>query len=310
MSRITVIGAGPLGRATIAELTRQGHDVTVASRSRVTLPAATWVPVDVVSGKGLDQLPASEAIVVCFGPPYAIAAWQRIWPVAIDNLIGAAQANDATLVLTGNLYAYARDRMPMRATDPLRPSTALGEVRAEVTRRLFAAHEQGRIRAVEVRGSDYLGADAPDAYLGRRLITPLLAGKAAGVIGDPDADHTWTAVSDFGRLLARGATDQEMAGRAWHVPSAPAISVRDLATRALRIAGVDAQPRFRTIPPAMVTVMGYFSAQLRAVASLAHQWNQPYVMDDLDTRELLRENHTELDDTLRAIVDAAWARPA
>lgn len=161
MSRITVIGAGPLGRVTIAELTRQGHDVTVASRSRVTLPAATWVPVDVASGKGLDQLPASEAIVVCFGPPYAIAAWQRIWPVAIDNLIGAAQANDATLVLTGNLYAYARDRMPMRATDPLRPSTALGEVRAEVTRRLFAAHEQGRIRAVEVRGSDYLGQTHP-----------------------------------------------------------------------------------------------------------------------------------------------------
>lgn len=309
MSRIAVIGAGPLGRSAVAELAGQGHDVIVATRNEVKLPNACWQRADVESGHGLDKLRA-EAIVVCYGPRYSINAWRRAWPTAIANLISTAQSGGSKLVLTGNLYAYAPGRMPMRATDPLQPATPLGEVRAEVSRRLFAAHDHGRIQAVEVRGSDYFGADAPNAYLGKGVLTPVLKGKAANIIGNADAVHTWTAVTDFGRLLARGATDEAMAGRAWHVPSAPAISIRELVSQAMRIAGFDGQPRFRAVPPAMLKAMGWFISPMRAIATMTHQLTQPYVMDDSDTRDLLGETHTDLDATLRAIVDAPWSRQA
>jgi len=157
MEHITVIGAGPLGRATTRTLVETGHQVTVATRSGTQLPGAQAARADVVTGDGLEGLASSAAIVACCNFTYTVAGWRHAWPLAIENLIRLAEQQDATLVVAGNLYSYARGVMPMRATDPLDPPSALGEVRADVTRRLFQAHEQGRIRAVEVRGSSYLG---------------------------------------------------------------------------------------------------------------------------------------------------------
>ena len=312
MEHITVIGAGPLGRAATRSLVEAGHRVTVATRSGTQLPGAQAVRADVVTGDGLEALAPGAAILACCGITYTIAGWRRDWPLAIDNLIKTAERQDATLVVTGNYYSYARGRMPMRATDPLdhQPS-ALGEVRAEVSRRLFAAHEQWRIRAVEVRGSSYLGADAgPGAYLGPRFVDPLLAKGATSVLGDPDLPYTMTAIPDFGRLLARAATDPAMPGRAWHVPSAPAVSVRELARMLLRAAGRDDEPRLRSMPASLLRVLGWFSPTLRAVRETLHQNTEPFVADDTDTRELLGETHTPLEETAADIVAARGGKAA
>jgi hypothetical protein len=40
---------------------------------------------------------------------------------------------------------------------PLRPNSVKGQVRTKLWTDALAAQEAGRIRAVEVRGSDYLG---------------------------------------------------------------------------------------------------------------------------------------------------------
>ena len=308
MSHVVVIGAGPLGRATTRTLLALGHDVTVATRSGTILPGARHVRVDVVTGDGLADLPPAEAIVACCNFGYSTKIWRPSWPAAIENLIRAATTREARLVVAGNLYAYAR-RMPMRATDPLAPPTPMGEVRAEVSTRLFAAHDSGRVRAVEVRGSDYFGPDSGDnTHLGRRFFEPLLAGRPARIIGDPDAPHSWTAVQDFGRLLARAATDPTMSGRAWHVPGAAAMSRREVATRFLALAGLDHTPRLRPLPGVLLRALGWFSPTMRAVASLLPQFTEPYLMDDQMTRDLLGESHTPMDATLGAILDEL--RPA
>ena len=174
-----------------------------------------------------------------------------------------------------------------------------------MTRRLFAAHEQGCIRAVEVRGSSYIGADAgPVAYLGSRLTDPLLAKGAASVLGDPDLPYTMTAIPDFGRLLARAATDPAMPGRAWHVPSAPAGSVRDLARMLLRAAGREGEPKLRTMPTSLLRLLGWFSPTLRAVGDTLYQTAEPFIADDTDTRDLLGETHTPLEETVADIIAA------
>lgn len=303
MSHVIVVGSGPLGRATTRDLVSQGHDVTVATRSGTSLPDARSTRVDVVTGEGLGELPRAEAIVACCNFAYSAKSWLSCWPPAIDHLIRATEQRDATLVVAGNLYAYSR-RMPMRATDPLEPPTALGEARAVASQRLFAAHDAGRIRGVEVRGSDYYGPDSGSmSHLSRRFFEPLLAGRPAQVLGNPDAIHTWTAVADFGRLLARAATDPTMAGRAWHVPSAPAVSRREVATHFLRLAGIDHAPRLRPLPPALLTAMSWFSPMMRALRSLLPQLTEPYVMEDQDTRDLLAETHTPMETTLRAVIE-------
>lgn len=301
MSHIIVIGAGPLGRATTRTLLDQGHDVTVATRSGTKLPGARSVGVDVVTGDGLADLPQAAAVVACCNFPYSVKGWQSCWPPAVENLITTTEERDATLVVAGNLYASSGT--PMRATDPLQPATALGEVRALVSERLFTAHEAGRVRAVEVRGTDYFGPDSGTTnHLGRNFFAPLLADRTVRIVGDPDVPHSWTAVQDFGKLLARAATDPTMSGRAWHVPSAPAMSRREVAARFLELAGATHTPRLRPLPKALLTTLGWFSPTMRAVASLLPQFTEPHVMDDQDTHDLLSESHTPMDVTLGAIL--------
>ena len=306
MEHITVIGAGPLGRATTRTLVETGHQVTVATRSGTQLPGAQAARADVVTGDGLEGLASSAAIVACCNFTYTVAGWRHAWPLAIENLIRLAEQQDATLVVAGNLYSYARGVMPMRATDPLDPPSALGEVRADVTRRLFQAHEQGRIRAVEVRGSSYLGAGAgTGSYARSRIVGPLLAKGRAGIIGSADSPHTWTAISDFGRLLARAATDPGMTGRAWHVPSAPARSVRELARLLFQAAGIGGEPGLRVIPAPVMRLLGWFSPVMRAIGQTGYQMEAPFICDDTDTRDLLGETHTPLEETLAGMVAAA-----
>lgn len=278
----------------------------MATRSKTQLPEAASARADIVSGAGLDQLPTSAAIIACCNFPYSAAGWEACWPPAIDNLILLAEKHQATLVVVGNYYCYPLDKMPMRASDPLAPPSSLGKVRAEVSRRLFTAHEAGRIQAVEVRGSTYFGADAgPLAYIGPRFIDSLLTKGVANVIGNPDLPHTLTAIPDFGRLLARAATDKTMAGRAWHVPSAPATSIRELATLIMRTAGKSGEPRLRIAPKWAMRAMAVFSPTMRAIcATTLAQASTPFIADDSVTRELLGETHTPMEETVAAIVQA------
>src|SRR5204863_5300298 len=94
-------------------------------------------------------------------------------------------------------------------------------------RAALAAHQAGRIRASEVRASDYIQANS---LLSFALGKPLLAGRRAYVPGPLDVPHSWTSINDAAAMLVTAATDERAWGRAWHVPTSDPLTVRELAT--------------------------------------------------------------------------------
>ena len=214
---------------------------------------------------------------------------------------GALTVRAAVLVVAGNLYAVGPTDSPMRESDRPNPSTALGHARDRSWRLLREAHEAGQIRAAEIRGSDYLGPGPAERNVaGTRLTTPLLTGRTAWTVGDLDAPHTFTSTIDFGRLLARAAVDASMWGRVWHVPSAPAVTQRELARTILRVGGTTGEPKLRAYPAWVLRALGLASPILQAVGDMSYQFRAPFVMDDADARTLLGETHTPIEESLRA----------
>lgn len=67
---------------------------------------------------------------------------------------------------------------------------------------MLAAHQAGKIRATEVRSSDYIEANSIFSFV---LAKPLLAGKRAYVPGKLDRPHSWTSVSDVATALVTAA---------------------------------------------------------------------------------------------------------
>ena len=82
---------------------------------------------------------------------------------------------------------------------PLAANYAKGQVRAAMWQDALAAHQAGRVRAVEVRASDYVGPGA-ESHLDR-VFPALLAGKKIRVLGDPNAQYNWTHTEDMAATL-------------------------------------------------------------------------------------------------------------
>ncbi len=120
----------------------------------------------------------------------------------------------AVLVTLGNLYGYAAPTQPMRPSDPLDPPTDKGAIRVAMWRDALAAHEAGRVRAIEARASDFIGPGVgKNGHMGDRVVPRVLAGKGVSVLGDPDAPHSWTAIDDVARTLVRIGSDERAWGR-------------------------------------------------------------------------------------------------
>ena len=174
------------------------------------------------------------ALYNCANPRYH--RWPVDWPPIAAALLSAAEESGAVLATTGNLYGYGPVDGAMTEDTPLAATGRKGRVRARMWRDALAAHEAGRVRATEVRASDYLGGGA-DSMVSSVVVPAVLAGRTAWVPGRLDVPHSFTYTGDTARALVTVAADERAWGRAWHVPSPPPLTIRSLAGSLARIAG-------------------------------------------------------------------------
>jgi nucleoside-diphosphate-sugar epimerase len=170
----------------------------------------------------------------------------------------------------------------------------------------LAAHRAGRVRVTEARASDFFGPGVVDTSHFGRVVDRLLSGRKVRVLGDPDAPHSWTYVPDVGRTLAVLGTDERAWGRPWHVPSAAALSQRELAVRFCAVAGAPA-PSVAAFPAGSLTLAGVVSAQMRELKETRYQFDRPFLLDSSDCTATFGIEATPRDAALTAVADAARA---
>jgi nucleoside-diphosphate-sugar epimerase len=275
-----VFGTGPLGLAVLRELRSRGKSVRMVNRSsrvRFEKDAQTQVG-GANAANPIQTCEACEGATVvyhCIGLPYP--RWPEFPAIAAGIVEGAASAS-AKLVYADNLYAYGEVNEPMTEGMPLAATTKKGRIRADVAHSLIHANDAGKVRVAIARGSDFFGPFATEAAaMGTRVFGRALAGKAAQVIGNPDRLHTYTFIDDFAKTLVTLGEQDEALGKAWHVPSAPAMSTRVFVAKIFAALGkpakLSAAPRF------LISLMGMFDENLRELREMLYQFEQDFVMD-------------------------------
>jgi nucleoside-diphosphate-sugar epimerase len=303
MSKHIVVGAGPIGTATALLLAERGDDVVVVTRSGSgpKHPAITRTATDASSSADMSKLAAGAvAIYNCANPAYH--QWVTDWPPIAQALLAAAEHANAVLVTTSNLYGYGPVTGPMTEDLPLAAGGAKGTIRAEMWRDALAAHDAGRIRATEVRGSDYVGPGA-ESHLGERVIPRLLAGKDVTVMKSADTPHTWTATNDVARLLVTVALDEHAWGRPWHVPSNPPRTQREAIGDLCRVARVD-PVKVKEYPSLLIRGMGLFNPVMRELPEVAYQFEDPFVLNSSAAQTTFDLAPTPWDDMLAGAIDS------
>jgi nucleoside-diphosphate-sugar epimerase len=307
-----VFGSGPVGVAVVETLLAQGKQVRVASRSgaRRSLPAA----VEVVRGDATDP---ADTRRVCTGASHVYNCtnapdyhrWPEQFPPLQRGILAGAAAAGAKLIVLENLYMYGpHGGVPMTESTPLRGHGPRSTTRRLLTEELFAAHRAGQVRAVSVRASDFLGPHVTESLVGERFFGPFLAGKKVALFADPDVPHSLSFVGDVGRALVTVGARDEALGRAWHVPNAPAVTLREFA--ALVGAETGIAPRLSATPRPLTRVLlpliGLAVPPVRGLVENLYVFYDPYVVDHSAYAAAFGDAATPLREAIRQTV--AWAR--
>jgi nucleoside-diphosphate-sugar epimerase len=309
-SKHIVLGAGPLGTATLEALQRQSVPALLVSRRRPEGLAAS------VSHRSLDLrdvvalaalLQGCETAYFCAAPPYHL--WHKEFPALQMAALQASNKARCALVIADNLYGYSLPGAgaALHEGSPLIPATRKGRVRALMAATALAAHHAGDVRVAILRASDVFGPRVRNSALGERIWPALLAGKMVRFSGDPDQPHSYAYIDDFAAALVDIGLRDGGWGRTWHVPHQPLMSTRALLERAALRHGLPL-PRIAREGAWTLRLAGLFIPAAREVIEMLPQFGLPYAVDDrswLSQRSLAATPLDEaLDDTLRWFSDS------
>src|SRR5260370_28752169 len=189
MAKHAIVGAGAVGSAAALLLAERGEQVRVVSR-RGTGPQHPAIELIAADATDADRLTAittgAAALYNCASPLYH--QWFTDWPPLASALLIAAERSGAVLAAMSNLYGYGAIDGPITQKTPLAATHPKLRLRADMWREALALHEAGRIRAPQVRGSDYVEANS---VLSTVIGKPLLAGERAYPASPPPVPDSW-----------------------------------------------------------------------------------------------------------------------
>ena len=244
----------------------------------------------------------ATSIINAVNPPYH--RWATDWPPVHEAVMHAAERTGAAYVLMDNLYAYGPVTHPMRESDPLAATGTKGRTRAAMATQLLDAHAAGRLRATIARASDFVGPRVINASMGERVVPRVIAGKSVSVIGRTDVAHSFTYMPDVAATLVALATDERALGRAWHVPSAPAVSQRRFVEALAEAAGTTVA--VKTIPWPMIAALGVVVPFMKELRETRYQFTDTFVVDSSAATATFGIEATPLEQQAAATV--AWWR--
>lgn len=186
MTRTALIlgSSGRFGHHIARALARHGWAIRKFDRARDTLPEASM---------------GVELIVNAWNPPYS--QWQAKVPELTTNVIAAAKASGAAVMIPGNIYVYGKDLPPVLTPDtPHRATNLLGRIR----RQMEAAYRDAGVKTVILRAGDYIDTDASGNWFDKIIAAKIGEGRFS-YPGPLDQPHAWAYLPDVaeaGALLA------------------------------------------------------------------------------------------------------------
>lgn len=298
MAESVVIGAGATGVATARQLADSGKRVRLITRSGSgpDHPGIERIALD--AGRTDELAEALAGATTVFNAAMtAYQTWPETMPPLFASILAATERAGADYVMLGNHYGYQQTTGPVTERTPMVPNTRKGRVRAELWRQAKDAHDEGRLRATEVRAGQYLGPGAVSAFT--LLVAPRVReGELALVHGNPDTAHSFSYTEDVAAALVAVSGDERTWGRAWHAPVITT-TLRQAATGLAELHGTP-EPRLEPLTERDLTLLAFTDPLWREFAEMSYMSERPFIVDDSDIRDTFGLKPSTLSEALKA----------
>lgn len=276
---VLILGAtGRFGRHCAQAFAAAGWGVRPFDRARDDLDQAA---------KGAD------VIVAGWNPDYHL--WADQVPQLHAKVRKVAQANDATVILPGNVYVFGPDapfgwdeHTPHLAQNPL------GVIRKEMEQ----AYQETGVKTILLRAGDFIDTEASGNWFDK-IMTPKLAKGRFTYPGATDVDHAWAFLPDLARAAVGLAEKRATLDRFTDVPFAGYTLSAEKLVAALSTAR--GHPlRLSRMAWAPLHLMRPVMPVAKHLFEMRYLWNLPHRLDNRTFAGLLPDfQPTPLDEALR-----------
>lgn len=261
-----ILGAsGRFGRAAAAAFEQAGWSVRRFHRNQDDLMQAA---------AGVD------VIVNGWNPQYP--DWARLLPGLHQEVIAAAEASGATIIVPGNVYVFgAATALPWGESSPHQACNPLGRLRIEMEQ----AYRASKAQVILLRAGDFLDTEASGNWFDAILTSKLKKGQFC-YPGNATISHAWAYLPDLARAAVMLAERRGDLPRYLDVPFAG----YDLSGEALLVA-------LNTVllQPARLKQMSWLPLQLarpfwpmaRCLLEMRYLWDTAHRLDGALLQALL-----------------------
>lgn len=302
-ARPVILGAGPVGAAIADSLTSRGRRPIVVTRSGSAVPGADVLRADLADPVDARRALADATVVFTTVQP-EYHRWAEEFPALQTSIVEACIQAGVPLMVVENLYAYGglAAGEAMTESSPMSPVSKKGAVRLAMWQELKAASDAGRLDMAVVRASDFFGPGVEASVFGDRFFGPLAKSKPASTVGSVDVLHSITFVPDIAEAIVRLAEDKTAWGRAWHAPSAPAVTQNEIAK--IAAAAVGHAGRAKAAPMLVLRLLGLFVPPVRETIEMLYEFEHDFVVDSSAFTEHFGMEATPLDEALAVVMKA------
>ncbi len=150
--------------------------------------------------RGTDMKAAAkgaDVIVNGMNPPM-YHDWATLIPAITKEVIAAAEASGATVIVPGNVYVFGTEPGLWGAETPHHPASRKGAIRAKMEADYRAASQRG-CHVIIVRGGDYVAPDDPKSFWNMMTMKDLAKGKLVSMTG-PEVKRAYAYLPDMARI--------------------------------------------------------------------------------------------------------------
>lgn len=247
--------------------------------------------------RGTDMAAAAmgcDVIVNGLNPPM-YHDWARLIPAITAQVLAAARASGATVIVPGNVYVYGREPGPWNATTPQHPCSRKGAIRVDME----AAYRASGLPVIVLRGGDFVDATSAGTFLNMVTLKGLAKGRLT-VAGDPQVPRAHAHLPDMARVAVALAERRADLPRYADIPYAGlTFSMADLKAEIERQTG--RALRFTRMPWGMMGLLSPVWELARELREMRYLYDLPHRLDPAPLAHLLPDHR---DTDFRSIVAA------